>query len=813
MANKLYEETSIQDIADAIREKNGTTNTYKVSEMASAIEEISGSENLVEFSQMNPVVAEYLTNVTYDSSDYTSSQIGYYRLRETDYQKDHPSTCKVTLKDVGDLKVVNENKTNNFKSIIGENEIANLTPNEVHPWCNIVDGNIKQCGTVKPTGQVRMIKLGNVRNVRDLGGWACDGGAVKYGKLFRGGAPYSNTDSMQISITDEEKEMCRNLLGIQHEIDFRGWGEYADSVDGTLTKSVFGDNVQYTNITIGAITSNYAILPKLDGEYVDEIKAILLSVFESVKYGRPTYIHCTYGADRTGVVAFILNGLLGVSQSDLDKDYELTSFYSSRPRTSSMYTNLIDYLRTCGGDTIRDNLVNWAVLLGIPIGDINEYRQNMIDGTPETVSANIDYSCVGISLTKTSGTLGIEGTTIITAIPLPSWTTDNIVWTVSDSSIATVTGSGTTATVKGVKAGSTKIVATCGNYSAEYTVTVESVLPSGYTQVAYIDHPSTSTSLSDNSYCDLGITGRTGLVIKGKSYLYDTATDGYLVASTNTSSQRFILGPLNYLGTSGTSSSGIACYKAELESTFEFCTVVGNSYMYNYMPTYTTTESTVTITNTTAFDNGVTLGLFCRNNNGTYQRFFNGRLYWLSIEENGVEIMHLLPCKRDSDGVIGLYDIVGEQFFASLNSSVPFSAPAVNYADQSSSDWLTDYRISTSGYSANAGTVVTNWIPCKVGDVIRIKGLEIDCTLATKGTSGLAEIVDSSFNRLGLLLFREDGSAHATLTITDDIYTYNCFTKNDTTTQSSTYASGAYMRFCANTPTEKVIITKNEEIV
>ncbi len=40
MAKKLYEESNIQAIADAIREKNGTTDTYKVSEMASAIEGI-----------------------------------------------------------------------------------------------------------------------------------------------------------------------------------------------------------------------------------------------------------------------------------------------------------------------------------------------------------------------------------------------------------------------------------------------------------------------------------------------------------------------------------------------------------------------------------------------------------------------------------------------------------------------------------------------------------------------------------------------------------------------------------------------------
>ena len=36
MAKKLYEEASIQNIANAIREKNGTTTKYKVAEMGFA---------------------------------------------------------------------------------------------------------------------------------------------------------------------------------------------------------------------------------------------------------------------------------------------------------------------------------------------------------------------------------------------------------------------------------------------------------------------------------------------------------------------------------------------------------------------------------------------------------------------------------------------------------------------------------------------------------------------------------------------------------------------------------------------------------
>lgn len=45
MANKMYEETYIQDIADAIRERNGNaTDTYRVSEMGSAVRNIPSGD-------------------------------------------------------------------------------------------------------------------------------------------------------------------------------------------------------------------------------------------------------------------------------------------------------------------------------------------------------------------------------------------------------------------------------------------------------------------------------------------------------------------------------------------------------------------------------------------------------------------------------------------------------------------------------------------------------------------------------------------------------------------------------------------------
>ena len=42
--NKLYEETDIQNIANAIREKTKSTDTFKVSEMANAVANIKADD-------------------------------------------------------------------------------------------------------------------------------------------------------------------------------------------------------------------------------------------------------------------------------------------------------------------------------------------------------------------------------------------------------------------------------------------------------------------------------------------------------------------------------------------------------------------------------------------------------------------------------------------------------------------------------------------------------------------------------------------------------------------------------------------------
>ena len=68
MANKLYEEAYIQDIAVAIREKNKTSNTYLVSQMGDAIRAIEdgGGNSSLDLELSQSLISRTVTEITAD---------------------------------------------------------------------------------------------------------------------------------------------------------------------------------------------------------------------------------------------------------------------------------------------------------------------------------------------------------------------------------------------------------------------------------------------------------------------------------------------------------------------------------------------------------------------------------------------------------------------------------------------------------------------------------------------------------------------------------------------------------------------------
>ena len=63
-----------------------------------------------------------------------------------------------------------------------------------------------------------------------------------------------------------------------------------------------------------------------------DIAAQYRAIFEAIAVAdeKPIALHCTHGADRTGIVSWFLLGLLGVSKEDCARDYVMTRFAGER---------------------------------------------------------------------------------------------------------------------------------------------------------------------------------------------------------------------------------------------------------------------------------------------------------------------------------------------------------------------------------------------------------------------------------------------------------------------------------------------------
>ena len=58
----------------------------------------------------------------------------------------------------------------------------------------------------------------------------------------------------------------------------------------------------------------------------------------------PIDFHCIAGADRTGALALVLYGILGVSEADIRTDYALTSYSTSGIRSARSFDKMVKIL-------------------------------------------------------------------------------------------------------------------------------------------------------------------------------------------------------------------------------------------------------------------------------------------------------------------------------------------------------------------------------------------------------------------------------------------------------------------------------------
>jgi protein-tyrosine phosphatase len=148
-----------------------------------------------------------------------------------------------------------------------------------------------------------------IRNARDLGGIPLEGGrTVKCGMLFRG-PPLTLTPNG-----------CGNYenLGVRVVVDLREGHERAGRLDAPCA-------TDDETVIQAPLPIPYQVSP---ANYIADLNTLdsMALIFHALgtEAGYPMYFHCTWGRDRTAVVAAVILTALGASREAIMADYMLS---------------------------------------------------------------------------------------------------------------------------------------------------------------------------------------------------------------------------------------------------------------------------------------------------------------------------------------------------------------------------------------------------------------------------------------------------------------------------------------------------------
>lgn len=270
--------------------------------------------------------------------------------------------------------------------------IPNLIPGNTYYFRVEAGSEVLTQGQFKVEGPVRMIYAPSINNIRDLGGWTVQGNKqVRYGFIYRGG----EANGLHPSVAEDRQTLID--LGIAADVDLRSDNNY-DSGNGQVGKCAFGFSSADYFFSSGCRDNQVSHLTNSTSKA--RFKNWFNFILNHIREGKAVYFHCVWGADRTGLTAVLLEGLLGLSQEQMNKEFELTSlsFAGLRPKGGTPgygdHQALIEKIKTYAGATLRDKFdTYWTQEVGITQEQIEEFRSIMLVGPTESVNiGSLDVS-------------------------------------------------------------------------------------------------------------------------------------------------------------------------------------------------------------------------------------------------------------------------------------------------------------------------------------------------------------------------------------------------------------------------------------
>ena len=331
-----------------------------------------------------PITTSYLSSarVAYRLSDHTTSIISGYTTLGNDYN-DRPRSLTLSFSGIEDAVsyVLELSPDDGFKKDVRtltldgdatHATVSNLYTGTVYFWRvtalraegDVVISDVSSFTTA--TDAVRWIAVEGVRNVRDIGGWT----GLNQGMVYRG-SEMNPVASHGLAITDAGRAVMQKELGIKTDLDFR-----AASENGSAASPI-GEGVRWCNKPIGGFLSAFS----------DSYRLVLKEFADPDNY--PIYMHCWGGADRTGTVAMVLEGLCGVKEEDLAADLELTSFSSFGYRYrydngAYLFASTLTKIKTdYKGASLEEKFEAYALDLGLTRAEISNIR-SLLAGTGAT---------------------------------------------------------------------------------------------------------------------------------------------------------------------------------------------------------------------------------------------------------------------------------------------------------------------------------------------------------------------------------------------------------------------------------------------
>lgn len=246
-------------------------------------------------------------------------------------------------------------------------EIYNLKTNSEYEYkieIILSDGSVQtSSGTFKTTQTPRFINIDGAVNVRDIGGWRTDDNKViKQGMIYRG----SEIDARQVkdfAISENGVDTMRNTLGIKSDFDLRNKDE------GLPKYSPIGKDIKHN------VYSIYEYNLSDTSNVKETYKKLFSDLAKSKNY--PVYLHCTYGIDRTGTVSFMLEALLGMSEENLIREYELSGLYYTdlNPRDkNSNFNKFLNDFKSLDGSTMQEKAENYLISCGVTENEISNIK-------------------------------------------------------------------------------------------------------------------------------------------------------------------------------------------------------------------------------------------------------------------------------------------------------------------------------------------------------------------------------------------------------------------------------------------------------